>query len=207
MCCLVAVELQALEEVERPAERPVADLVEREVAEPDGRRVVAEPAAHARGARDVVDHPLELVADRRTRPAPPPRSPGRGPCTGTRTRAGRSPAGTANQASPAPWRMARRCRPSSSSNGVSRSIPCASAIASIIRAKAGFSAKSGQTATAPVAERLVRPSGISTAGLAPCCVPSPSQTGHQPSGLLNEKWCGESSSKLRPQPSQTRCWL
>ena len=44
-------------------------------------------------------------------------------------------------------------------------------------------------------------------GLAPCWVPSPSQTGHQPSGLLNEKWWGESSSKLRPQLSQLRCWL
>ena len=52
-----------------------------------------------------------------------------------------------------------------------------------------------------------RPSGTREAGLAPCWVPRPSQTGHQPSGALNEKWCGESSSKLRPQPSQLRCWL
>ena len=61
---LVAAELQPLEERVGPAERPLADLVEREVAEPDGRGVVAEPRAHARRARDVVDHPLELVADR-----------------------------------------------------------------------------------------------------------------------------------------------
>ena len=55
--------------------------------------------------------------------------------------------------------------------------------------------------------RLRLPSGMSTAGLAPCWVPRPWQTGHQPSGLLNEKLCGESSSKLRPQLSHERCWL
>ena len=60
--------------------------------------------------------------------------------------------------------MARRCRPSRSSNGVSRSIPCASARAAISRAKAGFSAKSGQTATAPP-RRLLRPSGIEHRGV------------------------------------------
>ena len=64
----------------------------------------------------------------------------------------------------------------------------------------------GQTSTAP-ARRLRLASGTRTAGLAPCCVPRPSQTGHQPSGLLNEKWCGDSSSKLRPQRSHERCWL
>ena len=70
----------------------------------------------------------------------------------------------------------------------------------------GSSGSSGQTTTAPP-RRLRPPSGMSAAGLAPCWVPSPSQTGHQPSGLLNEKLCGESSSKLRPQPSHDRCWL
>ena len=37
--------------------------------------------------------------------------------------------------------------------------------------------------------------------------PRPSHAGHQPSGLLNEKWCGESGSKLRPHVLHTRCWL
>ena len=64
--------------------------------------------------------------------------------------------------------------------------PLGPASASIMRAKSGTASKSGQTATAP-SRRLNRPSGTSTAGLAPCCTPSPWQTGHQPSGLLNEK--------------------
>jgi len=34
------------------------------------------------------------------------------------------------------------------------------------------------------------PSGTSSAGSNTASVPSPSQTGHAPSGLLNEKWRG-----------------
>ncbi len=45
------------------------------------------------------------------------------------------------------------------------------------------------------------------AGFVPVCTPSPSQAGHQPSGLLKEKWCGASGSKLRPHRSQAKCWL
>ena len=152
MCRSSPSRLERLEERQGTSERPAADLVERERAELDGGGVVAEPAPHARGARDVVDHPLELVAVQERDPRRPPRSPGRAPCTGTRTPAGRSPAGTVNQASPAPWRIVRRCRPSSSSNGVSRSKPRARAIASIIRANIGLASKSGQTTTAPCAE-------------------------------------------------------
>ena len=96
------------------------------------------------------------------------------------------PRSTVYHVSPAPWRMMRRHRPSRSSKGVSRSIPSLRASASIIRANSGVAANSGQTATAPW-RRLNRPSGTSTAGLAPCWMPSPWQTGHQPSGLLNEK--------------------
>ena len=59
-------------------------------------------------------------------------------------------------------------------------------LAAIILPKRGLSVMPGQTSTAP-ARRLRLGSGTSTAGLAPCCVPRPSQTGHQPSGLLNEK--------------------
>src|SRR5262249_5920091 len=57
---LVAAELQPLEEGEAAAERPLADLLEREVAEPDRRQVVPQPRPHARRARAVVAHPLEL---------------------------------------------------------------------------------------------------------------------------------------------------
>ena len=96
------------------------------------------------------------------------------------------PPSTLYHVSPAPWRMMRRPRPSRSSNGVSRSIFSARASASIIRANIGLALKSGQTATAPW-RRLSRPSGTSTAGLAPCWMPNPWQIGHQPSGLLNEK--------------------
>ena len=91
-------------------------------------------------------------------------------------------------------------------NGTSRSIPCASAIAPIIRPNAGTSARSGQTAMAPARIDLAG-SGMNCAGSAPFWMPSPSQAGHQPSGALNEKWFGVSSSKLRPQPSHDRCWL
>ena len=59
---LVGGELQPLEEGQRLAQRPAADLVEGVAVEPDGRRVVAQPGPHARGAGDVVDHPLELPA-------------------------------------------------------------------------------------------------------------------------------------------------
>ena len=50
-------------------------------------------------------------------------------------------------------------------------------------------------------------SRTSKAGLAPCWTPSPSHAGHQPSGLLNEKWCGLSGSNDLPQFSHvTRYW-
>ena len=91
---------------------------------------------------------------------------------------------------------------SRSSNGVSRSIPWRLGQRLDHPGEGGFSAESGQTATAPA--RRLRPSGIEHRRVGACCVPSPSQTGHQPSGLLNEKWCGDSSSKLRPHRSQAR---
>ena len=152
MCRSSPSRLERLEERQGPAERPAADLVEREPAEPDGRGVVAEPAPHARGARDVVDHPLELVAVEERDPRRPPRSPGTAPCTGTRTPGCPFAGRDGEPGSPAPWRIVRRWRPSSSSNGVSRSIPRAAAIASIIRANIGLASKSGQTTTAPCAE-------------------------------------------------------
>ena len=65
--------------------------------------------------------------------------------------------------------------------------------------KAGTSSKSGQTTTAPSAGSAGR-RGSAARGWPRCWTPEPSQTPHQPSGLLNEKWCGTSSSKLRPQP-------
>ena len=103
---LVAIELQPFEKRQGPAERPVAHLVDREVAEPDGGRVVAEPRPHARHARDVVDHPLQLVPVHERDPARPPRSPGTALYTGTRTRADSCPMpGPRTRASPAPWRI------------------------------------------------------------------------------------------------------
>ena len=50
-------------------------------------------------------------------------------------------------------------------------------------------------------------SRITSAEFAPCWTPRPSHVGHQPRGLLNEKWCGFNGSKLRPQRSQAKCWL
>ena len=64
----------------------------------------------------------------------------------------------------------------------------------------------GHSPTAPWASVSLG-SRNSAAGLAPVCVPNPSQAGHQPSELLNEKLCGVSRSKLRPQLSQAKCWL
>src|SRR5262249_46282868 len=58
----VAAQFQALEERMGPAERPPADAGEGEGAVPHRGGVVAEPRPHARGARDVVNHSLELVA-------------------------------------------------------------------------------------------------------------------------------------------------
>jgi len=53
--------------------------------------------------------------------------------------------------------------------------------------------------------RLFRNNGDGTftevskaAGFVPVCMPSPSHAGHQPKGLLKEKLCGESGSKLLP---------
>ena len=62
MCRSSASSVELLEEGQSLAQRPPADLVEREALEPDGRGVVAQPRSHAAGARDVVDHPLELEA-------------------------------------------------------------------------------------------------------------------------------------------------
>ncbi len=59
---LVGVEREPLEESQSLAQRPPADLVEREALEPDGRGVVAQPRSHAARARDVIDHPLKLEA-------------------------------------------------------------------------------------------------------------------------------------------------
>ena len=55
----------------------------------------------------------------------------------------------------------------------------------------------GHTSTAPSAS-VICMLRKRDAGLAPTSTPRPSHALHQPSGLLNEKWCGESGSKLRP---------
>ncbi len=59
---IVALKIQVAEEWIGPTQRPSGDLVEREAAEPDRGRVVAQPRSHARRARDVVHQSLELVA-------------------------------------------------------------------------------------------------------------------------------------------------
>ena len=64
----------------------------------------------------------------------------------------------------------------------------------------------GHNATAPSA-KVSFGSCSKAAGLVPVSVPRPSQSGHQPSELLNEKLCGERGSKLRPHWSQAKCWL
>ena len=72
---------------------------------------------------DLVDHPLQLVpVEERDPPGLLDRRE-QALCTGMRSRARRPAAGTLYQASPVPWRIARRWRASSSSNGRSRSIP------------------------------------------------------------------------------------
>ena len=62
MCCSSASRWQILEEDQGLAQRPAADLVDRESFEPHGRGVVAQPASHAAGTGHLVDHPLKLVA-------------------------------------------------------------------------------------------------------------------------------------------------
>ena len=62
MCRSSSSSVEVLEESQGLPQRPAADLVEREPLEPDGRGVVAQPRSHAAGARDVVDHPLQLEA-------------------------------------------------------------------------------------------------------------------------------------------------
>ena len=166
MCCSSPSSFSPLKNAQRLAERPAADLVEREAVEPDGRGVVAEPGPHAGGARDVVDHPLELAAvderdpagllDRREQPLVLERE----------RRAGRRRPGRRTRSRPRRGGSSRRCRPSRSSNGASRSIPSASASASIIRANSGFSSKSGQTATAP-SRRLLPAVGDQHRGVGP----------------------------------------
>ena len=61
MCRSSSSSRQVLEERQGLAQRPSADLVEREALEPRGRGVVPQPGPHAAGARHVVDHALELV--------------------------------------------------------------------------------------------------------------------------------------------------
>ncbi len=77
--------------------------------------------------------------------------------------------------------------------------------AASIMAKMRLSAP-GHRATAPSAS--VRSGSRKTPpDWLPTCTPNPSQAGHQPNALLNEKLCGESGSKLRPQRPQAKCWL
>ena len=95
---------------------------------------------------------------------------------------------------------------SSCDHGTSSEKPTWCASASAKRVNGCVSSSSGHAVSAPV-RSVNSGSRTSTAGLAPFCVPSPSHTGHQPSGLLNEKWCGLSGSKLRPQRSHAKCWL
>ena len=105
-----------------------------------------------------------------------------------------------------PWKISRRCLPPSCSNGTSSGHARAAARRRPASRRRGGCRRSGQRATAPWAS-VSFGSRSKAAGLVPVCVPSPSQAGHQPSGLLKEKLCGESGSKLRPQRSQAKCWL
>ena len=100
----------------------------------------------------------------------------------------------------------RRCLPASCSKGTSSGH--AGARGRSLRAWRGRARPppAGHSATAPSAS-VSFGSRSKAAGLVPVCTPSPSQPGHQPSGLLKEKWCGPSGSKLRPQRWQAKCWL
>ena len=60
---LAVVELPVLELVQQPAQRQAAELVDRAAAEPHGRGVVAQPAAAADRALDLVDQMLQLRAE------------------------------------------------------------------------------------------------------------------------------------------------
>ena len=189
------------------------DLVERETLEPDRRRVVAQPRSHAARARHVIDHPLKLEPINK-RNAPRFFDGGKqAPCTGMQSRpAARafcswfSAVGTAS--------CPRICRHAAVSASRRRPIPRLSgpvqddapaAAVEVVKGSVQIdllgrgraTRSSGQTsgsAPGPARRRplpcagSVRPSGTSTAGLAPCWMPSPWQIGHQPSALLNEKW-------------------
>ena len=74
---------------------------------------------------------------------------------------------------------------------------------SSIRPKSRFDAP-GHKPTAPWAKESLG-SRSKAAGFVPVCTPRPSQAGHQPKGLLKEKLCGDSGSKLRPHFWQAKC--
>ena len=89
-------------------------------------------------------------------------------------------------------------------HGVSRSTLHALATASAMR-KTQPSPRAiadAQGAIAPAADRERGVVGTTSAASTSCCVPSPLHAWHMPSGLLNEKLCGESSGKLWPQQAR-----
>ena len=65
---------------------------------------------------------------------------------------------------------------------------------------------SGHSNTAPCSSESSA-SFMIAAGVAPVCVPIPSQSVHQPSWLLKLKLLGVNVSKLRPQQLHDKCWL
>jgi hypothetical protein len=99
-----------------------------------------------------------------------------------------------SQRSPVPYSTIRWCRGSSCRYGTSSGISNSRESDSRIDANSRLPPGDGHARTAP------SPSdrsgfGIRADRFVPCSVPSPWHAGHQPSGLLNEKFCGVSSSK------------
>ena len=72
-------------------------------------------------------------------------------------------------------------------------MPCAAASAAIIRGEERVAGEVGPDGDGPLRGGSAGRRGRAPPGWRRAAMPSPSQTGHQPSGLLNEKWCGDSS--------------
>ena len=105
-----------------------------------------------------------------------------------------------------PCSTIRFCRGESSWYGTSIGTPVWAENAASICCDVGETARPARRAARPWRASASDRAAARPGSRRSAC-PSPSQAGHQPSELLNEKLCGLSVSKLRPHFSQARCWL
>ncbi len=196
-CCWSVRQLEVLETT--PTSRCSGSshkLADRAVLETAGGRVVAQPRAAAGGAGHLADQLVELVAIDKADARRPRRGPASSPCTETASRACRRLASSRRLR----IRLAieSRRRPCRADQPLLRRIELlerrVQREAAVVGQCLGEACEQGIVRQAPATPAIAparsdKPAhrGSARPGWRPAATPSPSQVGHQPSGLLNEK--------------------